>query len=208
MKHTKEEKLNQRLVRAIKTLFFLFTLLVSFLVVSAAPVFLAIADATVPSALVSASLRSSFFFSLRSHVADYDFGRSLVDLPFVSIVRSIIILSVYRWCDGPGKSRGPYLAVAVLCSVVSLVFVSVKASFVFGSNTRNLNWSGSGRGTMDVAIFVCSYVMAVGHAVVAYRISCRERKKLLIYKIDIEAVAACKNGFPRYQKAPLEERKE
>ncbi|BBH09756.1 alpha/beta-Hydrolases superfamily protein [Prunus dulcis] len=31
-------------------------------------------------------------------------------------------------------------------------------------------------------------VLAVGHIVVAYRTSCRERRKLWVYKIDIEAV--------------------
>ncbi|ONI01813.1 hypothetical protein PRUPE_6G160600 [Prunus persica] len=43
----------------------------------------------------------------------------------------------------------------------------------------------------------CSLVLAVGHIVVAYRTSCRERRKLWVYKIDIEAVVVFKVGnFP------------
>jgi hypothetical protein len=53
---------------------------------------------------------------------------------------------------------------------------------------------------MEVSLFVCSLILAIGHVVVAYRIGCRERRKLLVYKIDIEAVSACKIGISRYQK--------
>lgn len=38
------------------------------------------------------------------------------------------------------------------------------------------------------ALFFSSLSLAVAHIVVAYRTSCRERKKLLVYRIDIEAV--------------------
>jgi hypothetical protein len=66
---------------------------------------------------------------------------------------------------------------------LSLLFVSFKAVYVFGNN-------GNGYvGGSEIALFVCSCVLAVGHVVVAYRTSCRERRKLLVYKIDIEAVS-------------------
>lgn len=81
--------------------------------------------------------------------------------------------------------------------MASLAFVSFKASFVFGN--PSIDRGGNG-GAMEVALFVSSLVLGVGHVVVAYRTSCRERRKLLIYKIDIEAVSACKNGFPMYYK--------
>lgn len=79
-----------------------------------------------------------------------------------------------------------------MCSVLSLVFVSFKASFVFGAP---LSGSGSEQGgggylrASEIALFICSFVLAVGHIVVAYRTSCRERRKLWVYKIDIEAVS-------------------
>lgn len=94
-----------------------------------------------------------------------------------------------------------------MSSVVSLGFVSLKAPFVFGGGGGGGGEREYAKAT-EVALFVCSFVLAVGHVAVAYRTSCRERKKLLVYKIDIEAVnSACKQGFPRYEKMLKEERK-
>ncbi|CAI9772236.1 unnamed protein product [Fraxinus pennsylvanica] len=164
-------------------------MLISLLLFSA-PILLVIADALLPTALLSASL-SLNLQALSSHLNNYDFRSSLIDIPLVSIIRSAIILCVYSFCDGPRLSRGPYLGIATICSVLSLVFVSLKAAYVF-----RRGYSGG----VEVALFVCSFGLAIGHVVVAYRKSCRERRKLLVYKIDIEAVSACKNGYPRYHK--------
>ncbi|KAA8539583.1 hypothetical protein F0562_026275 [Nyssa sinensis] len=204
MGFSKEER-TKRVLRGIKTVFFLITMLISLLLFSA-PVLLVIADLLLPSALLSASLSPSplSLQSLSSHLSNYDFRYSLIDIPLISIIRSAIILCVYSLCDGPRLSRGPYLGIATACSVSSLVFVSVKASYVFG-DLRSDEGAGYGR-AMEVLLFICSLVMAIGHVVVAYRTSCRERRKLLVYKIDIEAVSACKIGFPRYQKIIKEER--
>jgi hypothetical protein len=68
-----------------------------------------------------------------------------------------------------------------MCSVLSLILICLKASYVFGV-------SGTFRGATEIALFLCSLVLAIGHIVVAYRTSCRERRNLLVYKIDIEAV--------------------
>ncbi|KAG8501407.1 hypothetical protein CXB51_003543 [Gossypium anomalum] len=152
MGFSKEEK-SRRILRGFKTVFFLVTMVISFLVFSA-PVFLVIADTILPSALLSASL----------------------------------------FCDGPKLSRGPYLGTTMICCVSSLVFVSIKASYALG-------WiSGREGSAMETALFICSLALAIAHIIVAYRTSCRERRKLLVYKIDIEAISACKNGFPRYPK--------
>lgn len=98
-----------------------------------------------------------------------------------------LIIGVYSLCDGPGLSRGPYLGIATICSVSSLVFVSLKASYVFAHNS-SMDRGGYVR-AVEMALFVCSLVLAVAHVLVAYRISCRERRKLLVYKIDVEAVS-------------------
>ncbi|KAL9164937.1 hypothetical protein ABFS82_06G137900 [Erythranthe guttata] len=187
--------------RWIKTLFILITMFISLLLFSAPPIFVSIADAILPSAFLSAALSpppSSLNF--QTHLNTYDFRRSLFDVPLISIIRSAIILCVYSLCDGPKLSRGPYLAVATVCSAASLVFVSLKAPYIFiisgGGGGDN---SAYGK-TMEAAVFVSSLGLAIGHVAVAYRTSCRERRKLLVYKIDIEAVSACKNNFPRYQK--------
>lgn len=197
----KEEKTLKKSVfaipRWIKTLFFLVAMLISLLLFSA-PVLLVIADALLPSALLSVALPPPAppitLRTLYLYLRDYDFRDSLIDIPLISIIRSAIILCVYSFCDGPSLSRGPYLAIATVCSAASLVFVSLKASYVYMmSNSR----SG---GAVEAALFVCSLVLAIGHVVVAYRTSCRERRKLLVYKIDIEAVFAWKKGYPPYQK--------
>ncbi|KAL9418586.1 hypothetical protein AB3S75_036525 [Citrus x aurantiifolia] len=201
---SKEEK-SKIILRAFKTLFFVITMLVSLLLFSA-PVLLAIADTLLPSALLSASLSPSSLSlsTLSSHFNDYDFRYSLVDIPLISIIRSAVIICVYGLCDGPRLSRGPYLGITTICSVLSLIFVSLKASYVF--SVADIDRGVYVR-AMEMALFICSLALAVGHIVVAYRTSCRERKKLLVYKIDIEAVSACKNGFPRYHpKIPKEER--
>ncbi|KAG8473804.1 hypothetical protein CXB51_035983 [Gossypium anomalum] len=151
---------------------------ISFLLFSA-PVFLVIADTLLPSALLSSSLSLK---TLSSHFNNY---------------------SVYGFCDGPRLSRGPYLGITAICSVSSLVFVSLKASFVFGSGVTQ---KGHVITSMETALFVCSMVMGVAHIIVAYRTSCRERRKLLVYKIDIEAISACKGGFSRYEKFLQDER--
>ncbi|KAK8638753.1 hypothetical protein V6N13_137164 [Hibiscus sabdariffa] len=191
MGFSKEEK-SRRIWRVVKTVVFLITMAFSFLLFSA-PVVLVIADALLPSALFSASLSTLSFETFSSYFDNYNFRYSLIDIPLISIIRSAIIICVYSFCDGPSLSRGPYLGITTICSVSSLIFVSLKASFVFGSSTL------TGKGyvpAMETALFISSMAMAIGHIIVAYRTSCRERRKLLVYKIDIEAISACKNGFP------------
>ncbi|XP_039021573.1 uncharacterized protein LOC120153746 [Hibiscus syriacus] len=199
MRVLKEEK-SRRILRGVKTVFFLLTMAFSFLVFSA-PVFLVIADTLLPSALFSASLSPLSFETLSSYFDNYNFRYSLIDIPLISVIRSAIIICVYSFCDGPRLSRGPYFGITTICSVSSLIFVSLKASFVFSSSTGKAHVPA-----MEIALFICSMAMAIGHIIVAYRTSCRERRKLLVYKIDIEAISACKNGFPMYQKLLQEER--
>ncbi|KAF6153615.1 hypothetical protein GIB67_027482 [Kingdonia uniflora] len=185
----KDEKSRRVVLRGVKTLFFLITMLASLLVFSA-PILLVIADTLLPCALLSASFPLK---SISSHLQNYDFRYSLVDIPLISIIRSAVILCVYCFCDGPKRSHGPYLGITSLCSLVSVGIVSLKASsYGYGEQ-------GCFR-PIEVALFMSSIVLAVGHIVVAYRTSCRERRKLLIYKIDIEAVSACHKGITTYHK--------
>ncbi|XP_047333174.1 uncharacterized protein LOC124936700 [Impatiens glandulifera] len=207
-------KSRQTILRVLKTLFFLINMFIS-LLLCAAPILLIIIDSILPSILLlSTSFSPQNPLSLQTistHFTKYNFTSSLIDIPIISLIRSAFILCVYSLCDGPSLSRGPYLGITMICSVSSLVFVSLKASFVFneqrivivdGRKDYDLCYVRA----VEMALFVCSWVLAVGHMVVAYRTSCRERRKLLIYKIDIEAVSAYKKGFLRYQKMILEEK--
>ncbi|CAN1748604.1 hypothetical protein LINPERHAP1_LOCUS3451 [Linum perenne] len=203
MGFTKEEKA-KRVLRGIKTVFFIITMIFSFLIFSA-PVLFVIADALLPVSLLSASLSPSSLspHTLFTDLSNFDFRYSLVDIPLISIIRSAVIFCVYSFCDGPRLSRGPYLGITAICSVSSLIYVSAKAPYVF--SVYRIDRGGYVRG-MEIALFICSLLLAIGHVVVAYRTSCRERRKLLVYKIDIEAISACQKGFPRYQKILHQER--
>ncbi|ESQ44856.1 hypothetical protein EUTSA_v10010703mg [Eutrema salsugineum] len=209
---SKTRRYSSSLWRGIKTIFVLFTMLLSFILFSA-PIFLAVADAVLPSAILSSSSSSlhrlsptNFPATVSSHISNYDFRYSLIDIPLISIIRSAIILCVYGLCDGPKLSRGPYLLITMICSISSLIYVSFKAAIVLGEPVIGDGDGGGNFRAEEVALFVCSWVLAIGHIVVAYRTSCRERRKLLVFKIDIESVSACKNVFPRYQKIFQQER--
>ncbi|KAK4791983.1 hypothetical protein SAY86_022418 [Trapa natans] len=183
----KEEKSRKQLLRGVKTVFFLVTMLISLLLFSA-PVLLVIADTLLPSALLSAAVSpaSLSLETLYIHLTNYDFRYSLIDIPLISIVRSAVIVCVYSLCDGPRLYRGPYLAITAVCSVSSLLFVSLKAPFVF---TDPLLERGGYIRAVLMTLFISSFLLAVAHIIVAYKISCRERRKLLVYKIDIESVS-------------------
>ncbi|KAJ8633561.1 hypothetical protein MRB53_026897 [Persea americana] len=200
---SKEKKPN-KILRGLKTLFFLMNMLVSLLLFSA-PVLLVVTDALIPSALLSAFVSPLSSDTLYSLLRNYDFQASIVDIPLISIARSLVIICVYSVCDGPKLSHGPYLGVTTLCSLISVAFVSLKAC-VYGAkiNGGKALMMRFQRPDLDVwateAMFLCSLILAVGHILVAYRTSCRERRKLLVYRIDLEAVSAFKKGFHVYQK--------
>lgn len=91
----KEER-SKRVLRGVKTLFFLITMFISLLWFSA-PILLVIADTLLPSALLSASISPSplSLQTISSYLIDYDFRVSLIDIPLISIVRSAVILCKY-----------------------------------------------------------------------------------------------------------------
>jgi hypothetical protein len=104
------------------------------------------------------------------------------------------IQGAYTICDG----RGAYLGVTTLCSLASIGYVFAKGVFMFGFTTtsagaadlwRRLNSDRKDEMVAVEALFLTSLSLAVAHVVVAYRTSCRERRKLMVYRIDIEAVS-------------------
>lgn len=191
--------------RGIRTAFFMLFMLGSLLVVSA-PVFVAIADIVLPFAFLS-TFTCTTCHSLKLDWGSYSFRTSLVDIPLISVVRSLIIVCVYSLCDVPSLSHGPYLGMAVVCALASVVILIVKA-FLFhvenslpdtlyvtgGLHLKHPWW-------MPV-LFLLSMVLALGHIVVAYRTSCRARRKLLFHRVDTESVLACKTVFHGYPKVP------
>ncbi|XP_010537960.1 PREDICTED: uncharacterized protein LOC104812487 [Tarenaya hassleriana] len=194
--------------RCARTLFFMVAMVAS-LLVSSLPVLVAIVDVLVPSFLLS-SFTCLTCYGVKEHLRRYGFKSSLTDIPLVSVVRSFLVICVYSLSDGPALSHGPYLGAVSLCSVVSVLLLSVKAC-IFTVNTQleaeaSLSLS---RQRLHLkkswgmpVLFLSSVVFALGHTVVAYRTSCRARRKNLYHRADPEAVLTCKSVFSGYQKVP------
>ncbi|CAN6285892.1 unnamed protein product [Urochloa humidicola] len=189
------ERLWARPWRWAKTAFFIVAMLTSLLLVCAPPLLVVLLDLLLPPALLSNFLRAQqalsatttpFAASLTDQARAFHFGSSLVDLPAVSAARSLIILCAYTASAGGAA----YTWVAVACSVASLCYVLAKAVVVFGgaAAATGLGLQGKGQLVAVEAMFLMSLALAVAHLAMAYRASCRERRRLLIYRIDVEAV--------------------
>ncbi|XP_059303320.1 uncharacterized protein LOC132055485 [Lycium ferocissimum] len=197
----------EKVKRCLRTIYFMVVMLASLLMLSA-PMMVSIGDFLVSSMFVS-SFTCLRCYSFKEHLHRYAFKTSLTDIPLVSIMRSLIITCVYSMCDGPALSHGPYLGTATLCSIISIILVSVKASVFSGNSYMEAEASSSIEQKLHLekswgmpVLFLSSIVFAVGHIVVAYRTSCRARRKLLFHRIDPEAVLPCKVVFSAYNKLP------
>lgn len=194
--------------RCLRTLFFMVAMLAS-LLVSSLPVLVAIGDMLVPCILIS-SFTCVRCYGFKEHLHRYAFKSSLTDIPFVSMIRSVIIICVYSMCDGPALSSGPYLGTVTLCSFISILVLSIKVCvFTVNSQLEAEASSSPSRQKLHLkkswgmpVLFLSSVAFALGHTVVAYRTSCRARRKLLLHRVDPEAALSCKNVFSGYQKIP------
>lgn len=100
-------------------------------------------------------------------------------------------------CDGPALSHGPYLATVTFCSIISVILLSIKACVFSVNSYLEIEASSSiSRQKLHLkkswgmpVLFLSSVVFAIGHTVVAYRTSCRARRKLLFHRVDPEAVS-------------------
>lgn len=198
----------EKIRRCVRTVFFMVAMLVS-LLVSSLPVLVAVGDVLVPCVLIS-SFTCVRCYSIREHLQRYAFKSSLTDIPLVSLIRSLLITCVYSMCDAPALSHGPYLATVTLSSFISILLLSVKACvFTVNSQIEAEASSSLSRKRLHLkkswgmpVLFFSSLVFALGHIVVAYRTSCRARRKLLFHRVDPEAVLSCKSVFSGYQKVP------
>ncbi|KAL9238622.1 hypothetical protein vseg_013018 [Gypsophila vaccaria] len=194
--------------RCVRTVFFMVAMTAS-LLFNCLPVLVAIGDVAVPCALIPSFTCGVGIKELLS-IRRYSFESSLVDIPLVSVLRSLVITCVYSFCDAPALSHGPYLGIVTLCSISSVLLLSVKAC-VFSVNSQmeaDASHSISRRilhlkrsWGMPV-LFLSSVVFALGHMVIAYRISCKARRKLLFHRVDPETVLSCKSLLSAYQKLP------
>lgn len=104
---------------------------------------------------------------------------------------------VYSMCDAPALSHGPYLGTVTICSIASVLLLSVKACvFTVSSQLEAEASSSFTRQKLHLkkscgmpVLFLSSVVFALGHTVLAYRTSCRARRKLLFHRVDAESVS-------------------
>lgn len=98
--------------------------------------------------------------------------------------------------DGPVLSHGQYLGTVTLCSIFSVLVLSVKAC-VFTVNSQLEAEASSSLSKQRLhlkrswgmhVLFLSSVVFALGHTVIAYRTSCRARRKLMFNRVDPESV--------------------
>ncbi|KAK8584762.1 hypothetical protein V6N13_138711 [Hibiscus sabdariffa] len=185
--------------RIVRTAFFMVAMLAS-LLASSLPLLVAICDITVPFLLLS-SFTCITCHGFHEHLRRYDFKNSLTDIPLVSVLRSIIITCVYSMCDGPALSHGPYLGTVALCSFIPILLLSVKACVFTVHSQIEAEAGVEASPAYSIAkqrlhlkkswgmpvLFLSSVVFALGHTVVAYRTSCRARRKLLLHRVDPEA---------------------
>ncbi|RCV44054.1 hypothetical protein SEVIR_9G347800v4 [Setaria viridis] len=196
--HGGGERMWARPWRWAKTAFFLAAMLASLLLVCAPPLLVVLLDLTLPPALLSASLRAggagyaSFASAVLAQARAFDFWSSLVDLPAVSAARAMLILCAYVVCGGGGA----YLWVVVACAAGSVSYVLAKAAAVLPRGAA-LQAAADARAVTAAgpeAMILLSLALAAAHLAAAYRTSCRERRRMLVYRIDVEGAVRLKGG--------------
>ncbi|KAM0020217.1 putative haloalkane dehalogenase [Helianthus debilis subsp. tardiflorus] len=201
----------EKLWRIVRTVYVVAVMVTSLLVLSL-PVLVAIGDVLVPCVLIS-RLMCVRCYSFEEHMARYSFRSSFMDVPVVSVIRSLIItcMCVYMICDGSLLSHGQYLGTVALCSALSVLILSVKVCiFTVNSQLETEPSSSPSRQRLHFkkswgmpVLFLSSVVFALGHMIIAYRASCRARRKLMLHRIDPESVLSSKNLFTSvYAKVP------
>ncbi|XP_076917698.1 uncharacterized protein LOC143577857 [Bidens hawaiensis] len=202
----------EKVWRFVRTVYFMVVMVASLLVLSL-PVLVAIGDVLVPCVLIS-SFTCVNCYSFKEHLRRYSFTTSLTDIPVVSVARSLIITCVYMICEGPVLSHGQYLGTVTLCSTFSILLLSVKVCiFTVNSQPEAESSSSPSRQRLHLkkswgmpVLFLSSVVFALGHIVIAYRASCRARRKLMLHRIDPESVYSSKllftSGYAKVPRSP------
>jgi len=181
--------------RCGRTVFFLVNMVGS-LFVSSGPLLVSILDIFV---VLSAFTCCRSCFSFRADWATYSFRGSLVDIPLLSVGRSLAALCAYAVCGIPSLCHGPYLLITIASGVGTTVFLSVKASLydnvdtVMGSPVQ----ASDRRHKMGLPLLlVSSAIFALIHIFVAYKARCQARRKLCFDRSDLE-VSSSKSMYQR-----------
>ncbi|KAL8535523.1 hypothetical protein ACS0TY_011231 [Phlomoides rotata] len=114
----------------------------------------------------------------------------------------------YSIFDLHALSHGSYLGTVTFCSFILILLLSFKACvFTINSQLEDEASTSLSRRRLHLkkswgmhVLFLSSVVFDLGHIVVAYRTSCKARRKIMLHRIDPEAVLSCKMVFSSYQK--------
>ncbi|KVH93019.1 hypothetical protein Ccrd_004947 [Cynara cardunculus var. scolymus] len=199
----------EKIRRFVRTIYVMVVMVASLLLLWL-PVLVAIGDVLVPCVLIS-SFTCVRCYSFKEHLHRYSFRSSLTDIPVVSAIRSLVITCAYIICDGPLLSHGQYLGTVTFCSAFSILLLSIKVCiFTVNSQLEAEASSSPSRQRLHLkkswgmpVLFLSSVVFALGHIVIAYRASCRARRKFMLHRIDPESVLSSKLLFTSgYSKVP------
>jgi hypothetical protein len=120
--------------------------------------------------------------AFRADWATYSFRGSLVDVPLLSLARSLAALCAYALC---GEASLWYLGVTIVSAIGSAVILSLKLA-LHGSFSRGLP-----------LLFFSSAVLALAHIVVAYKARHQARRKL-----GLDGVSSMIMSMNGYQRVP------
>ncbi|GAA0167418.1 serine protease [Lithospermum erythrorhizon] len=195
----------EKMKRLLRIIWFVVVMVASLLVISA-PVLVAIGDIGVPCLVVS-NFSCIRCYTFKEHLGRYNFKNSLTDIPLVSVIRSFIITCAFLLCDSSAISHGPYFGTVALSSLGSVLLLSVKACVFTINSQLEAEASSFSKHKIHLkkswgmpVLFLSSVVFALGHTVLAYRTSCRARRKLLFHRGEAETVLSCKHVFSGLQK--------
>ncbi|CAM6004522.1 unnamed protein product, partial [Sphagnum balticum] len=191
--------------RAYRTLFFIIFMLGS-LLVSSMPLLVSIADIAIPCTLLSTFTCCESCFSFRIDWSSYSFRSSLVDIPFVSLVRSVAAICAYFVCEIPSLCHGHYLGITVISGIASMAFLSAKAGLYNTFDTRTgISPVAAVEGQHHLGfplLLISSCVFALVHIVVGYKSWCQARRKLAFFSTDPESVLVSKISGNSYTRIP------
>ncbi|KAL9309488.1 putative haloalkane dehalogenase [Arabidopsis thaliana] len=169
--------------RCLRTMFFVAAMTAS-LLASSLPVLITVADVVVPCLIVS-SITCLTCHSPAQHFRQYSFKTSLIDVPLVSLLRSLVIICLSWVCEDTRLAYGPFLETVMISSFGGILLLLVKTC-VFTVNSHleeakvyhlKISWG------MPV-LLLSSAVFGLAHVVVAYRKSCGARRKLMFSHVN------------------------
>ncbi|KAH7299016.1 hypothetical protein KP509_25G069600 [Ceratopteris richardii] len=189
--------------RAFRTVFFM-VIMVASLLVSSLPLLVSLVDVIAPCVLLSTFTCCRSCFKLHHDWETYSFRTSLMDIPLVSLVRSLIIFCVYSVCGLPTLTYGVYVGVAGACGGLSAIFLVVKACVISSGVGRELQNQHPPISHIHMKhlknawgvclLFSCSMALALIHIMVAYKVKWQAQRKMQLYRFDPESV----NGLSTY----------